>query len=376
MSSHEKLIAKCSRTINSATNLLLENKTTMSSVEKRLQTPNLSSLQLKEINKDLDKINDQLSIFSLEDLNLNKSIYRDLLGNDVKNYLELRGVIQSDWLYLAQRLDKKILLDKKKVTHQSKILNEQLLEFESRLQEIYIEIKRFKNNIFSLPLLEVVTQFQTIQRRFISTHNEIQSDLYKLLREGQDFIRISGEFSLLNAEFNELRKLIQKIPLENETILAKIGSLQKSYNTRIPLIEITKCLEPYDYNYIYEKVKQIIAKGKLLEEGSKIDSLGTTDRTDDFLIIGNQLEIKKTKRSDLFKRVLKRFDSIKLSQLSKILEMKDDTELSLFLLDLPESFGFRIVEDMLIIKQEDVLAHIDELVARFDSTEQEKESKS
>jgi hypothetical protein len=348
----------------------------MSSVEKRLQTPNLSSLQLKEINKDLDKINDQLSIFSLEDLNLNKSIYRDLLGNDVKNYLELRGVIQSDWLYLAQRLDKKILLDKKKVTHQSKILNEQLLEFESRLQEIYIEIKRFKNNIFSLPLLEVVTQFQTIQRRFISTHNEIQSDLYKLLREGQDFIRISGEFSLLNAEFNELRKLIQKIPLENETILAKIGSLQKSYNTRIPLIEITKCLEPYDYNYIYEKVKQIIAKGKLLEEGSKIDSLGTTDRTDDFLIIGNQLEIKKTKRSDLFKRVLKRFDSIKLSQLSKILEMKDDTELSLFLLDLPESFGFRIVEDMLIIKQEDVLAHIDELVARFDSTEQEKESKS
>ncbi|MHA2252942.1 MAG: ABC transporter substrate-binding protein [Candidatus Kariarchaeaceae archaeon] len=73
-------------------------------------------------------------------------------------------------------------------------------------------------------------------------------------------------------------------------------------------------------------------------------------------------------RIDTFRKIIKRSTTLKLSQLSDMLEMKEK-DLMKWLYDLPDDFGFKINQDIVEFDVVDIDASIDSLIKSFEGME-------
>ncbi|MHA2365122.1 MAG: tetratricopeptide repeat protein [Candidatus Hodarchaeales archaeon] len=75
-----------------------------------------------------------------------------------------------------------------------------------------------------------------------------------------------------------------------------------------------------------------------------------------------------------FEKILRRYDDIELRKLAKMLKM-DEVDLELWLIDLPEEYGFKISQNVVHFDRANIDAHIDDLMASFVEMEQTKTGK-
>ncbi len=84
-----------------------------------------------------------------------------------------------------------------------------------------------------------------------------------------------------------------------------------------------------------------------------------------------QMEERKEKifqRQEKFKKIIRRSDSLAISELAQLFDM-DRVNLLNWLYDLPEEFGFKIEQDVIKFSIEDIDLHIDALMSSFEKME-------
>ncbi|MCY3412153.1 MAG: hypothetical protein INQ03_11020 [Candidatus Heimdallarchaeota archaeon] len=129
-----------------------------------------------------------------------------------------------------------------------------------------------------------------------------------------------------------------------------------------------------DLNAVHDKLDSLI-ENKVLD--AKIDRQGTSTKFDNLLVMGAvtakpaaaapSTEIKNINR-ERFEKIISRYTRIEIKQMARMLNV-DETALQLWLLDLPESYGFTIDLDVLEINQDLIGEHIDELFSAFEEAE-------
>ncbi|MCY3410144.1 MAG: hypothetical protein INQ03_00775 [Candidatus Heimdallarchaeota archaeon] len=75
-----------------------------------------------------------------------------------------------------------------------------------------------------------------------------------------------------------------------------------------------------------------------------------------------------------FEKVMKAYTEIKIHRLAKILNI-DDLSLEMWLIDIAPTYGFKIQQDILLIDQDYMNRHIDELFVEFEQMEKTKSGK-
>ena len=132
---------------------------------------------------------------------------------------------------------------------------------------------------------------------------------------------------------------------------------------------------------VSQKIDQLVREGKI-SNFVHVDSDTPDDPGDDYWEsldyqdnrIKKQKEVREelfVKRMERFRKLITRSSSLKLSQLSKVLEMEDDDVL-LWLIDLPDEMGFTIDEERIIFDTTNINDHIDNLMKEFEKFEQDK----
>jgi hypothetical protein len=158
-----------------------------------------------------------------------------------------------------------------------------------------------------------------------------------------------------------------------------------TYGDKIPLYEIYESFNPIKKEEIDNRLNEAISGSQHFP--NMVMELFVNDNKEKYLLLSKKESIQESKvanittlmtserRYEIFKRVLRKFQSIKISMLATLLGMTSENEVLEYILETPDEFGFKIQGDSLVIEQHDVLEHIDLLMNMFE-TDQNKENKT
>ena len=342
--------------------------------EKLLKTPNLTTMQLNNIEESLNNIETHLRNFSYKSLSKsNRDIFLTDLKEQFYEYINQRNTLQSKLLSIQNKVDTRILIHKRRGKEKNKVLSERLTEIQNKLKLILQDINDFDLNASFSQSLE---HFKLINRNLNKILADLENDNFNLFKESTEYISTIESLSNVKEEFLKLKNSIVNLNVPISDLVRLIESLKLTYIDKIPLYEIYESFNPVKRGEIDIKINEAITNpsffpnmnmsldtltNSLILKPKELENDVSTDLT------SKKEEMTSERRYEIFKRVLKKFESIKISLLANLLGMKNETEVLEYILEIPDEFGFKIQEDMLVIEQHEVLEHIDMLVSMFES---------
>lgn len=342
-------------------------------IEASLRSPNIGFGHLADFSETLEAVETRLQSFSTQDISapVREVLLGDDLSSDLYRYLEQRSLVQTQLLSVQQKLDTQVLLkEEEKQRAEPQPLSTQVQVLSQRTKEVAKELHNIQVSVNSLSLPELINQTTFLGRRVEGLGEELKSGFYSPYQSSGAFQQLLKVFDLVHSSYQKLlASIAERTPTEHDMVTV-IESLRTIYRYRIPVHELAKAFRPIDPERVYETLKRLIRSKQLT--GAWIDTMGTASRADDLLVLGGgptqHRDTTTQERTHLFKRVLQRFDRIKVSSLASILGLEDQDELYRWLLNLPDEFGFAIDQDLLVIKQDLLVSQIDELLALFEES--------
>lgn len=355
-----------------ATDRISEDYNSLAKFEKELKTPNLTTMQLNSIGESLSNIESRLRNFSYKGISkTNKELFLNDLKDIFYTYINQRNILQTKLLSLQNRVDTRILIHKKREADKNKILSEQLSEIQTKLKSILKDIHYFD---VDLPLSQLLEHYKLINRNLNKILNDLGQDSFNLFKEGEEYKQTLSALMLVKDEFSKLKKSLASIPIPISDMTRLLESLRLTYGDKIPVYEIYESFNPVTKEEVQKSIIEAIKDPTYFPNFSM--SLDTKNELESFIIFKSkelqeitqsETKIDSERRYEIFKRVLKKFETIKISQLASLLGMNNETEVLEYILEIPDEFGFKIQNDMLIIEQHEVLEHIDMLVSMFET---------
>lgn len=346
--------------------------------EELLKTPNLTTMQLNQIQESLLTIETHLRNFSYKSISqTNKELFLGDLKDIFYTYINERNTLQSKLLSIQNKVDTRLLIHKRREKEKNQVLVDRLAEIQSQLQLILHDIRSFDLHTSFSQLLE---HYRLINRNLDKILANLGNDNFSLFKESSDYDITLKFLSNVKEEFSKLKNSVSNASIPISDMVRLIESLKLTYIDKIPLYEIYESFKPLKKEEIDIKIQTVIKEPQYLPTMNM--TLQTGSNQEQYIILTTKkpeqwslpetehAESKMTpeRRYDIFKRILKKFDSINLSLLASLLSMENETEVLEYILEIPDEFGFKIHENTLVIEQQhDVLEHIDALIGMFDS---------
>ena len=355
-----------------ATLRIKEDHNSLIDFEKLLKTPNLSTIQLKRIEESLANIESHLRNFSYKSISQsNKELFLTDLKEEFFDYINERNQLQSKLLSIQNKVDTRLLIHSRRSKEKNKVLLENLNEIQSKLKLLLNDIRFFDLN---LPFTQLLEHYKLINRNMNKILNELAQDNFNLFKEGDNYKKTIFSLNDVKKEFSQLKTSLTKVRIPISDMVRIIESLKLTYIDKIPLYEIYESFNPINKEEIDSRLNEAISEPQYFPNmNMKLDKKNVDQPylifslKEDKKVEEKEFTITAERRYEIFKRVLTKFDSIKISQLAGLLGMKNETEVLEYILEIPDEFGFKIQEDTLIIEQHEVLEHIDALVSMFEA---------
>ena len=370
-----------------ATDRLKEDYKSLIEFENTLKIPNLTTLQLNNIEESLINIETRIQGFSYKSISeVNKNLFLKDLKDIFYEYINERNIVQAKLLYLQNRVDTRLLIHKRREKEKNKVLSDQLIDIQDKLKSILNDIKSFKLN---LPFSQLLEHYKLINRNLNKILTDLSQDSFSLFTEGEAYQQTTLALKVVKDEFLTLKTSLANLKIPISDMVRLLESLKLTYIDKIPLYEIYESFSPVKKEEIETRIIEVI---KFPQYFPNLNITLDTKNKDDSYVIFSHKEVKKVetvemdesivpieaiseesgmtseRRYEIFKRVLKKFESIKISMLANLLGMENETEVLEYILEIPDEFGFKIQNDTLIIEQRDeVLERIDMLVSMFDT---------
>jgi hypothetical protein len=352
-------------------------------LEKTLKTPNLTTLQLNQIEESLNNIEARLKNFSYKSISeSNKQLFLTSFRDVFLTYINERNVLQSKLLSLQNRVDTRLLIHKKREKEKNKILADELSEIQNKLKLILKDILDFD---LDSPFTQLLEHYRLINRNLNKILGELEQDNFNLFKEGEEYKLTFHSLITVKNEFLKLKNSITNKIVPISDMVRTIESIKMTYGDKIPLYEIYESFNPIKKEEIDNRLNEAISGSQHFP--NMVMELFVNDNKEKYLLLSKKESIQESKvanittlmtserRYEIFKRVLRKFQSIKISMLATLLGMTSENEVLEYILETPDEFGFKIQGDSLVIEQHDVLEHIDLLMNMFE-TDQNKENKT
>ena len=370
--SRKNLKQMVSEKLVEATLRIKEDYNSLVDFEKLLKTPNLSTIQLKRIEESLANIESHLRNFSYKSISQsNKELFLTDLKEEFFDYINERNQLQSKLLSIQNKVDTRLLIHSRRSKEKNMVLSENLIEIQSKLKLLLNDIRFFDLN---LPFTQLLEHYKLINRNMNKILNELAQDNFNLFKEGDNYKKTIFSLNDVKKEFSQLKTSLTKVRIPISDMVRIIESLKLTYIDKIPLYEIYESFNPINKEEIDSRLNEAISEPQYFPNmNMKLDKKNVDQPylifslKEDKKVEEKEFTITAERRYEIFKRVLTKFDSIKISQLAGLLGMKNETEVLEYILEIPDEFGFKIQEDTLIIEQHEVLEHIDALVSMFEA---------
>ncbi|MHA2363060.1 MAG: hypothetical protein ACXAC7_03820 [Candidatus Hodarchaeales archaeon] len=317
---------------------------------------------------------------------------------------ELPKFYTQQWLSHEFQRDLKKLLDLYKQT--SNMLDECSGRFKELLIAPEMQAQKYIDIAFKdiNPILVEIEEFliafekvETFPSNFIQQHKEIKESIDKtqIIFERwqrtvpedmkQSIIPFKNQYNLRKDKIDErfqyfYKKWKETIKTDANLLIEVIGDLSRIFGLKIPLSEIvieTDLSIDESFSILKHLISNKILVGHIEVPGSTAKSnsvLILQDETSLSIEVTEKLIIEKKESSGLedrktiFKKIILRYTRIELSRLLMLLKMENNTELELWLVNLPKELGISI-KDSIIYITELARNKIEEVLVQFEEIE-------